>query len=364
MKGKSYIYEKNNRFRVIKSIKGSTKNFGNYETLEEAIFARDLLIEHDWNLDEVIPSDHVIKFNGEFWVVTRFRGKLKFLGKFNTRNDAKGNVANLIKEFQGNPYGRQYGTYIYKIGEYFDVKKSINNKELLFGSYANLDDATFARDLLVMYDWNLMDILKGGPIFFSKIHKQYLVVPVIDDKVVIINHYDSKIDALLNVGEDLEMYIKYQTKGKQALYRGDSKVNRYILKKHRKFWIRKKIDGELRILGPYDTKWDAIEARDELELRGWQLHNHDEESIFYDELDDEDYEDIIFNLSMWQKIVYDTIVRIGKVRFSLDDLLNHSYLKRYKSGKNFDEKVITHLNELIDWGLVASLGGNMYLRRF
>ena len=254
--------------------------------------------------------------------------------------------------------------YICEKNNKFRVFKSINSKNEVFGCYNNLDDATFARDLLVKHDWNLMDILKEGPIFFSKIHNQYLVAPVINDEVAIINHYDSKIDVILNVDEDIEMYIKYQTKGKQAAYQGDSKVNRYILKRYRKFWIRKRIDGELRILGPYDTKWDAIEARDEFELNGWKLHNHDEESIFYDELDDEDYEDIVFNLSMWQKIVYDTIVRIGKVRFPLDELLNHSYLKRYKSGENFDEKVITHLNELIEWGLVESLGDNMYLRRF
>ena len=254
--------------------------------------------------------------------------------------------------------------YICEKNNRFGVIKLINGKNNVFGCYNNLDDATFARDLLVRYDWDLMGILKEGPIFFSQLHNQYLVAPVIDDKVAIINHYDSKIDAVLNVSEDIEMYIKYQKMGKQSLYRGDSKVNRYILKRYRKFWIRKKIDGELRILGPYDTKWDAIEARDELELRSWQLPNHDEESIFYDELDDEDFKDIIFNLSMWQKIIYDTIVRIGKVRFSLDELLNHSYLKFYKSGENFDEKVITHLNELIDWGLVASLGGNMYLRKF
>lgn len=254
--------------------------------------------------------------------------------------------------------------YICEKNNRFEVIKSINGKNKIFGCYNNMDDATFARDLLVKYDWELMDILKEGPIFFSQLHNQYIVAPVIDEKLALINHYESKIKAVLNVQEDIEMYIKYQTKGKQALYRGDSKVNRYILKRYRKYWIRKKINGEIRILGPYDTKWDAIEARDELELRNWQLHNHDEESIFYDELDDEDFEDIVFNLSMWQKIVYDTIVRIGKVRFSLDEILNHSYLKRYKSGKNFDEKVIIHLNELIEWGLVASLGNNMYLRTF
>jgi len=254
--------------------------------------------------------------------------------------------------------------YIYEKNNNFMVSKLINGENEVFGCYNNFDDATFARDLLVKYDWNLIDVLRGGPIFFSQLHDQYIVAPVIDEKVAIINHYDSKIDAVLNVEEDIEMFIKYQTKGKQALYRGDSKVGRFIFKKSHKFWIRKRINGELLIFGPYDTKWDAIEARDELELNSWQLENHDEESLFYNELDDEDFEDIVFNLSMWQKIVYDTIVRIGTVRFSLDEILNHSYLKCYKSGKNFDEKVINHLNELIDWGLVESLGDNMYLRKF
>lgn len=462
MTGEQYIYKKSNKFRVSKSIKGNKKIFGSYGTLEEAIFARDLLVKNDWNLDEIIPSDNVIKFNDEFMVVTEFKGALKFLSRFKTHNDAKENAAKLIMEFEKNPYGSKYGRNIYKREDYFDVKKSFNYNDILFGIYKNLDDATFARDLLLKYDWNLDDISNDCPVFFSKIHDQYIVVSIINDKVAIIKHYDSESDALDNAAADIEYYQKYKRKTgeKNIVFNGNlfainylksynniqyfgsfsekidavsvrdiliehdwdlsridenkiyevngyywklhifegkvkvigkyeslefaekdinnlssvtfeqlydpenqySKVNRYIWKRLGKFWIRKKINDEVQFLGPYDTREDAIEARDEYELNDWQLG--DEESIFFNEEDDDDFDDIVSSLSMWQKIIYDTIVRIDKVQFSLDDLLNHSYLKRYKSGKNFDEKVITHLNELIDWGLVESLGDNLYLRKF
>lgn len=377
MTGEQYIYKNNNRFRISKSIDGKTKAFGNYGTLEEAILVRDLLIEHHWNLDELVPYDNILEFNGEFLIVKIFHGTLKIITKFKTFTDAWNNVEICIADFERNPYGRNYGDCIYNVGKYFDVKKSINNDEVLFGRYKRLDDAIFARDLLVKYDWDLMEILKGGPIFFSQIHDQYIVAPVINGKLDIIEYYNSKIDAILNVEEDIAIHIKYQNMEKHVEHNGNSNVCRYIQKKDNEFWIRKKIGGEVQFLGPYNTKSEAIEARDEYELNGWQLDNPDEESLayneldnldeeslFYNGLDDEDFEDIVFNLSMWQKIVYDTIVRIGTVRFSLDEILNHNYLKCYKSGKNFDEKVINHLNELIDWGLVESLGDNMYLRKF
>lgn len=464
MTGEQYIYEKKNRFTVSKSINGNNKVFGNYNTLEDAIFVRNLLMEHDWNLDEIYPSDNVLEFNDEFVVVTVFKGTLKFLGKFKTRSGAEGNAPRLIEEFERNPYGSKYGIFIYKRDEYFDIKKSFNYKDILFGIYKNLDDATFARDLLVKYDWNLDAISNDGPVFFSQIHDQYIVVEVINDKVAVIKHYDSESDALDNAAADIENYqkSKYKTGEKNIVFNGKlfaihytqankkiiyfgsfsekidavsvrdiliehdwdlsqideneiyevngyywklhifegrvkvigkyeslefaekdienlssvtfeqlydpenpySKVNRYIWKRSGKFWIRKNIDGEVQFLGPYDTREDAIEARDEYELNDWKLTNDDEESLFYNDLDDDDFEDIVSSLSMWQKIIYDTIVRINKVQFSLDELLNHSYLKRYKSGKNFEEKVINHLNELIDWGLVENLGDNMYLRRF
>lgn len=464
MTGEQYIYEKNNRFRVIKSIKGNNKIFGNYGTLEEAIFARDLLIGHDWNLDEIIPSDNVIKFNDEFMVITAFKGALKFLNRFQTRNDAKENASKLIMEFERNPYGSKYGTYIYKREDYFDVKKKINNKDVLFGSYTNLNDATFARDLLADHDWDLTDILNEGPVFFSQIHDKYVVVNVNNGKLMVIKYYELLTDAIVNAEDDIKnntkskhrtgeknivfngklFAIHYTQANKKVLYFGSfsekidaisvrdiliehnwdlsqideneiydvngyywklhifegrvkvigkyeslgfakkdinnlssvtfeqlydpgnpySKANRYIWKRSGKFWIRKKIEGDVQFLGPYDTREDAIKARDEYELNGWQLDNYDEESIFSNDLDDDDFEEIVSNLSLWQRIIYDTIVRIGKVRFSLDELLNHSYLKCYKSGENFEGKVIAHLNELIDWGLVESLGDYMYLRKF
>ena len=116
-------------------------------------------------------------------------------------------------------------------------------------------------------------------------------------------------------------------------------------------------------MGPYKTRSEAIDVRDEYEENGWDI-NLDEESIYSARKDyDDSFDDIVSGMSMWQKIIYDTIVRIDKNYFTWDELINHSYLKRYKSG-NYEDKVKKHLDELVDLGLVVQLEVNIFKKEF
>ena len=463
MTGELYIYEIRGHYQLSKTINGKSKTFGYYETMDEAIFAKELLMKYDWDLDEVAKLGNVLEFGDEFLVVTIYDNKLKFLDKFKTRSGAEGNADKIIKEFMGNPYRGKYGIYIYKRDSYFDIKKLVNGKDVLFGIYKNLDDATFARDLLMQYNWSFEDISDEGNVFYSQIHEKYIVTAIIKDKLVVVSRYDSEVDALNNAEKDIEEHQKsryktgekyivfngrlfavhYYTKDKKVIYFGSfpekidamsvrdvliecewdlsqvdenkiyevndyfwkfhifegmvkiigkyqsrlfaekdinnlsnvtyedlydpnnpySKINRYIRKRLRKFWIRKEINGEIRFLGPYYSREEAIEARDEFESNDWNV-DLDNDSIFsLDEWED-GFSEIVNNLTLWQKIIYDTIDRIGKEIFTYSELINHSFLKRYKSGKNFEGKVDQHLNELVDLGLVTYLGEDFYRREF
>lgn len=463
MTGELYIHKRHNHYVINKTINYKNRIFGHFNTMEEAIFARKLLIEHDWDLNEIRKLGNVIEYEEEFLVVTIYKNQLRFLSRFKTRSGAEGNAARVIDEFVKNPFGGKYGIYIYKRNEYFDVRKYIGGNEIHFGIYKTLDDATFARDLLMKYDWDMLSILKDGPVHYSQIHNQYVVVAVFNDKLKLVKFYDEENDAFINAMDDIENYkkslnktgekyivpngnqfaINYYTTDKKHIYFGSfaekidaitvrdiliendwdlskidenmiyemnnffwklhvfegiikvvgkyttlycaendfknlshvtledlydpnnqySKVNKHITKKWGKFWIRKKIDGEDQFLGPYGSRQEAIDARDYYESTGWKV-DRDHNSIFSQEGEEDIFSDIVSNLSMWQKIIYDTIVRIDKVEFTFDDLINHSYLKRYKSGNNFEEKVKKYLNELVKLGLVLDLGENHYLREF
>ena len=55
-----FIYRVNDYYRVSKSINGKLKNFGHYNTLEEAISVRDQLIKNNWD-DSFLGLSRVLR---------------------------------------------------------------------------------------------------------------------------------------------------------------------------------------------------------------------------------------------------------------------------------------------------------------
>lgn len=462
MTGEQYIYKRNSNYKIVKTVGSKTHTFGFFKSLDEAIFTKELLMDYDWNIDEIKKLGDVWEYDGQFVVVSIFNNQIRFLEKFNSFQEATENSERIIKEFENNPHGSMYGTYIYKSENLFYIRKLIGKKEVLFGLYRNLDDATFSRNLLKDNDWNLDKIKELGPVCFSGIHNKYVVFGINNDKLIVAGKFDTESEALDNAQKSLEEYnkSKYRTGEKHVVCNGKlfavhravsgkityygsfkelddaiavrdllvsvdwdisavyenriyefnsyfykfhifegmvkiigkftsyddasqnqnnlsnltyediynpenqySKINRYITKRSGKFWIKKNIDGRPVIFGPYKTRSDAIDARDEYEENGWDV-GLDEESIYSARKDyDDSLDEVVSGMSMWQKIVYDTIVRLDKTYFAFDELLNHSYLKRYKSG-NFEEKVKKHLDELVDLGLVSQLEVNIFRKEF
>ena len=48
-----YIHDSNGRFMILKEINGNLIYFGTFDTLEDAIAERDLLIKYDWDYDVI-----------------------------------------------------------------------------------------------------------------------------------------------------------------------------------------------------------------------------------------------------------------------------------------------------------------------
>lgn len=458
-----YIYERHNHYIISKSIEGKTRTWGHFYSLDEAIFARELFISHEWNLDEIRKLGNVIKYGDQYLVAFIYNDQLRFLGRFDTFDDAEANSQNLINEYVKNPYGGKYGLYISKRYDYFDIRRRVDGNDVLYAILNSLEDATFARDLLMEHDWDLMNILKAGPIFYSQVHDDYAVVIVNNDRLVVVKHFKNREEAAINAQDAIENYKKsrYSTGEKYVVFNGNlfavhhpgtdkkidyygsfaekidavivrdileecdwdmsridenkiyesngyflklhvfegrvkiigkyksldfarkdianlatvsmdslydpenpySKANRYIWKRGEEFYIRKTINGEVQFIGPYDSREDAIEARDRFESNDWMIA-HDEESIFSSAADEDYFANTVSGLNMWQKIVYDTIDRLGKEKFSFEELINHSFIKRYKSGGDFEDKVNKHLSELVELGLVRQLDDGEYLKLF
>ncbi|WP_407422315.1 hypothetical protein [Methanobrevibacter sp.] len=181
-----FIRRHTNRYIIIKSIKGKDTYFGSYDTLEEALIARDKLVSTNWGFSE-----------GE----------------------------NLSSRKEG-----KYGRYITFHNDCFRVLKVLDGKPEFFGAFPTPEEAKELRDLLIENDWDT-----------SKIPPKYLRSFITNPNLERLN---------------------------------------YIRKVKDKFVVSKVIDGELKYFGTYDTKEEAIEAREVLLNNNWQVEDtSDEEKI-------------------------------------------------------------------------------------
>ena len=310
MMSERYIRKDKNSYRIIKN----SYVFAKATTLEDAIFLRDLLESKNWNLDNFTLEMHLSPEG--YLAVAKIDEKLHLLGKFDTRPEDE-YLEKLINKIRRNPNNSKYGLNISRVFEIFMVKKQIAGEEHIFGFFDNLDDAKFTRNFLMDNMWNVNAF---SDIEYFDEADTYKTVLVFDDMVYILGTFDSHEDAESGIEECRKDFLNRVYKHKNGL------ANHPHL----------------------DRLTDHIE-----DLEGiFQVKTEDETWQIKGDVDDP-LKDIIFNLTPWQKIIYDSV---GET-FTSDEV--KSSLKRYKS-KNFDEKVNRHLDELIQLGLIEKLDGNNF----
>lgn len=300
-----YIRSSKNSYKIIKN----SHVFAKVDTLEDAIFIRDLLESKDWNLDNFTLEMHLSL--DEYIVVAKIDEKLHLLGKFNTKPNDK-LVDQLVKKIKRNPNNSKYGLNISRVYEIFMVKKQIAGDEYVFGIYDNLDDAKFTRNFLLDNSWNVNAFRE---VEFCDETDTFKIVEVIDDRVYILGSYESLDEAKSNISKAKEEFLNKIYKHKMGLANYPH------------------LDGLV-------NKLEYLEGE-------FQVKTSDETWDFSGEVNDP-LNDIIFTLTPWQKIIYDGAGEI----FTISDL--EVSLKRYKS-KNFKQKITRHLGELIDLGLIEKI---------
>lgn len=182
-----YIKYYDGRYYILKTIQSEKRNLGSFDTLDEAIAARDEMIENNWGFDE---STNVVGWRKE--------------GK--------------------------YGRHITYHNDAYRVIKSINGQQRIFGAFDNVEDARNLRDILVINNWDSTKI-------------------------------DAKLFRNITAKSDLDRHF-------------------YIRKERDKYIVSRVIDGELKYFGSYDTKEEAIAAREHLLVTNWETDDEiDEEKI-------------------------------------------------------------------------------------
>ena len=304
-----YIRKNKNNFTVIKN----SRTYGKYDSLDVAVFARDLLVSSDWQLDNI--HDEIFEIDNGYLVFKVIDDKLFCLGQFSEKPTFDA-ISKLTRKKIRNPNNSKYGLNISRLFDNYIIKKQIAGDEYIFGVFDNLEDATFSRNFLLEHDW---DVNAFGEIEFCDETDTYKIVEVFDDRIYILASYETLAEAEKNLENAKSEFLNKIFKHKNGL------ANYPHL----------------------DILTDRI---DELE-NDFQLKTQDD---FWNIGDVENpLEDIIFNLTPWQKIIYDN----AGDEFTFQQL--KVKLKRYES-KNFDKKIQRYLDELQELNLIEKLDDDVY----
>ena len=304
-----YIRKNKNNFTVVKN----SRTYGKYDSLDVAVFARDLLVSSDWQLDNI--HDEIFEIDDGYIVFKVIDDKLFCLGQFSEKPTFDA-ISKITRKKIRNPNNSKYGLNISRLFDNYIIKKQIAGDEYIFGVFDNLKDATFSRNFLLEHDW---DVNAFGEIEFCDETDTYKIVEVFDDRIYILASYETLAEAEKNLENAKSEFLNKIFKHKNGL------ANYPHL----------------------DILTDRI---DELE-NDFQLKTQDD---FWNIGDVENpLEDIIFNLTPWQKIIYDN----AGDEFTFQQL--KVKLKRYES-KNFDKKIQRYLDELQELNLIEKLDDDVY----
>ena len=306
---KRYLRENRNSFNIVKA----SKIYAKAGDLDDAIFIRDLLVRHDWDLNR-IPQ--YIKRDDYYLVLAIIDDKLHILSKDKTPPNTL-RIIRLVKNFRRNPNNSQYGLNIVRVFDTFAVKKQIAGDDYIFGYYDAFEDARFVRNFLLDNDW---DVNRFKEIEFDDETHSYRVVSVIDDYVYVLGNFAFK--SQINLQNVHEEFLAKISKHKYGL-------------------------ADYPYLDLLRDRIPELEDRFQVKTKdkNWSFENVNENESILNQ--------VIFNLTPFQQSVYDSI----DSGTSFDEIKRS--LIRYRS-KNFENKIQRNIDELIELNLIVMTGENSY----
>ncbi len=302
-----YLRENRNSFNIVKK----SKIYAKITNLDDAIFIRDLLIQNDWDLNK-IPQ--IIKKEDNYLVLAIIDEKLHLLAKYKTQPNTL-TIINLIKRYKRNPNNSEYGLNITRVFDTLVIKKQIAGDNYVFGYYDNFEDARFVRNFLLDHNW---DINAFREIEFDDETHSYRVVSVIDDYVYVLGNFNFKSQIHLE-----KVYSDFLAR----------------ISKHKYGLANYPSLDSLKDRIPELEERFQVKTKDE----NWSFDNIDENGSILNQ--------VIFNLTPFQQAVLNSI----NSDTSFEEIKRS--LIRYNS-KNFENKILRNLDELIDLDLIEKRDGS------
>ena len=200
----------------------------------------------------------------------------------------------------------KYDSNIYKKYSGFIVVNSIDGKDHIFGYYDNIKHTYFVRDFLIENDW---DLTKFKCIEFDEVCLEYYIIKVIKNRAYIIDGFYTYNEAYLNYKKSLKEFVI-----KVFLHKYGFEKNFYV---HELMDVAEDLFLEVDELTNEDS-W-LIDRLPEI---------YEPKTIEKSEEVDIDL-NLINNLTLWQKKIFDEVNKFDDEIFSFDELKRH--LLRFKS---------------------------------
>lgn len=289
-----YISKKDNKFIVSRVIRGENKIFGEFETLEEAKLFKIKLIENAW--DDVLNYNgkyskfiHKSKRDNKFVIFRNIFGKSRYFGSYSTFEEALKAREKLIDDnwgVDGKIYyydPNEYGEFIVFFNDLYRIKNVINGESFEFGKFDTLENATIARDILIENNWDISkvpDNVFSTSFFIS--YRSFLslweISNVINGDLISFGFFSTKQDA----EKAVNILIKNDWEISNVplnLY----SPNSFIYKRERYFYIVSKINETLRYHDRFNSYEEARYERDKLLLSNWSIKEEILEEEKFDE---------------------------------------------------------------------------------
>lgn len=341
------IYEHGRKFVVSRFEDGIDKVYGSYPSYDEAIFVRNLLEENDWNMDYFI-NNNIFKKDDEYIILVKLDNKVRLLSTYSVYDDAVNQLDYVIDDYMVNKSKRREAKYIYKVKNKYVIQKFYKGKMRVFGRFASFEDAVTIKRLLAKLNWDISNVNEGNNIF--KIHGEYAVILEDNNQLHLLGTFNTFEEAMKNKNNLISDKVTFLN----SLANPYSKKNKYIKKSNKGYSVSKRIDGELITFGTYNNYDEAVAERDKFEADNWKTNEKPTKEV-------DDLNSIIFNLTRWQKVVFDVIEGLDKDTFTFDDLMEFkSSFMRFTTPSKVEKKVKTNIDDLVNLNLLEKIDDNTY----
>ena len=303
-----FITKYSKKFHINRTINGISKNYGSFENIMDAITAREYLIDDNWGIEGDLSSfeggfgKYISSYNGLYKIQKSNNGQVYDYGIFDTLEDAI-TARDILMENNWDDYKvpenlyswRHFTTYNPPLNGW-EIRNLIGTNLLSFGVFTSIDNVKKAIKILIENNWNTkyVPLDMYSPYSNIRYYKRskgeiFVVIRRVNDGFERYGSFNTYEEAITQ--RNRLFCSNWQLKEEE-----EEKVDEFIYQKESKYYVKNEIDGVMRTFGIFDDFVSAIIFRLDCIKQNWNLpseiveNSKDENNIM-----DEEYEEFIFN---------------------------------------------------------------------